>query len=148
MEKVNEKRCPKCNFPNPVDAKFCQECGTSLQVIAESKLPHVKTSSVSKPDFKLKLILPNNSEIPIISGIQIIGREHVLDVLSEDDALYVSREHIEVSLDDNSGRVFIEDISRNGTTLNGKEIKGEGKKEVFYGDKIVLARKVTLTVSR
>ena len=36
-------KCPKCNFNNPADSKFCKECGTQLITSEVISSPHTKT---------------------------------------------------------------------------------------------------------
>ncbi|MFB0565248.1 MAG: protein kinase [Candidatus Aminicenantaceae bacterium] len=36
-------KCPKCNFENPADTKFCGECGASLSPSEEISLPQTET---------------------------------------------------------------------------------------------------------
>jgi len=44
-------KCPKCQFENPDDSKFCKECGT--QVISSEKISpsHTKTLEIPKEEF-------------------------------------------------------------------------------------------------
>ena len=44
-------KCPKCQFENPDDSKFCKECGT--QVISSEKISpsHTKTLETPKEEF-------------------------------------------------------------------------------------------------
>ncbi len=44
-------KCPKCQFDNPDDSKFCKECGT--QVIFSEEIPpsHTKILETPKEEF-------------------------------------------------------------------------------------------------
>ena len=44
-------KCPKCQFDNPDDSKFCKECGT--QIISSEEIPasHTKTLETPKGEF-------------------------------------------------------------------------------------------------
>ena len=44
-------KCPKCNFENPDDSKFCKECGT--QVISSEEIPASPTKTLETPKKEL-----------------------------------------------------------------------------------------------
>lgn len=60
-----------------------------------------------------------------------------------DDVAYVSGEHLTFSIED--GDVFVVDVSRNGTDLNGTALDG-GKAELEDGDTLTLAERAELEV--
>lgn len=86
-----------------------------------------------------KLILPNNTEIKITEDETIFGREDFVGAVSSKDSLYIGKKHFKIiKVDD---RLYIEDLNtKNGTTLNGEEIKGLGRKELKGGDDILVAK--------
>jgi len=43
-------KCPKCNFNNPADSKFCKECGTQLIPSEEISSPHAETLETPKEE--------------------------------------------------------------------------------------------------
>jgi len=56
---------------------------------------------------------------------------------------YVSSEHLEFTVED--GDVYVEDLSRNGTKLNGRDLDG-GRAKLSDGDTLVLADRAKLGV--
>ena len=43
-------KCPKCEFVNTADSKFCKECGTQLIPLADAKLSFTETLEVPKEE--------------------------------------------------------------------------------------------------
>jgi pSer/pThr/pTyr-binding forkhead associated (FHA) protein len=85
-----------------------------------------------------RLVLPNNTEIKILENETIFGRFNFVGAISADDLQFIGREHFKIMKMDDG--VYIEDLdSVNGTKLNGEEIKGDGRKELKDGDKILVA---------
>lgn len=112
----------------------------------KSKLDHLKSKS-TKPKSSsclakrgLKLILPKGNEIEIKPGVYV-GRdllaEPFLKIDQKIDLMLISRNHFIIREDAN--RLYIEDeMSLNGTRLNGKEITGLGPFAIYDGDKILI----------
>ena len=44
-------KCPKCNFENPSDTKFCGECATPLPSSKEISASPTKTLETPKEEF-------------------------------------------------------------------------------------------------
>lgn len=86
-----------------------------------------------------KLILPNNNEVRITEDEKIFGREDFLGVVSVDDLLFIGRKHFKIIRMDDG--LCIEDLgTKNGTMLNGEEIKGLERRKLKDGDEILVAK--------
>jgi hypothetical protein len=44
-------KCPKCNFDNPADTKFCGNCAAALKPSEEISPSHTKTLETPKEEF-------------------------------------------------------------------------------------------------
>ncbi|MBX2903320.1 MAG: trypsin-like peptidase domain-containing protein [Chitinophagales bacterium] len=64
-----------------------------------------------------------------------IGRNSEADIILT--AHFCSRDHAKLTIS-NTGKIFLQDISSNGTTINGKKITNQTS-EVNYGDEILFA---------
>lgn len=86
-----------------------------------------------------KLILKDEYEFLIESYEKIFGREDFLGISAPDDLLYIGKEHFKIfKMDDG---FYIEDLkTKNGTILNGKEIKGIGKQKLKNEDNLLIAK--------
>lgn len=123
-------------------------CGFGIEFLyikysTKSKLD--LTTMVMKPRKLLaKLILPDGNHIIITQYERIFGREDFLGILLPDQLIFIGKEHVKLTrLDDG---FYIEDMNtKNGTTVNGQDIKSLGKIKLKNNDQIVLAE--TLTVS-
>ncbi|WP_321421664.1 FHA domain-containing protein [uncultured Methanobacterium sp.] len=123
-------------------------CGFGIEFLyrkfsKKSKL--ALTTMVMKPRKLLaKLVLPDGISITITHSERIFGREDFLGILVADELMFIGKEHFKLTrLDDG---FYIEDMdTKNGTTVNGEEIKGLGKIKLNDNDQIGMAQ--TLTVS-
>lgn len=99
-----------------------------------------ETVTIKEPRTALaKLILPDNREIKLTRDEKSFGREDFLGVISGDDLLFIGRRHFKIVVMD--GEFYIEDLdTKNGTMLNGEEIKGLGRKKLKNGDEILAAK--------
>jgi len=98
-----------------------------------------KVDASLMPEKNAKLILPDNEEIEIREGENTFGRENFRGVVSDEDLQHISRKHFTITRANNM--FFIEDAgSLNGTKLNGKEIKGLGRRKLENGDEIFVAK--------
>ncbi|OHD05391.1 MAG: hypothetical protein A2Y34_09975 [Spirochaetes bacterium GWC1_27_15] len=87
---------------------------------------------VLSPNFLGKTFIIDKQKI-------IIGRSDECDFVIKDPL--ISKEHCQITIDDNE-QFFIEDLgSRNSTYLNGKELKK--KTQIFYTDKILIGDTIT-----
>lgn len=74
------------------------------------------------------------------SGWFVIGRKVHCGVVVPEAHAFVSGEHCKVHKEDNSSQVLVEDLSSNGTWVNGKRI-GKGNQQLArIGDEISLAK--------
>jgi hypothetical protein len=90
-----------------------------------------------------QLILPNNNNIIVNGAERILGREDFLGIISTDKLMFIGKEHLKVIKD--SGCFYIQDLNtKNGTMLNGEVLKGFEKVKLEDGDKIVLAKSLTI----
>lgn len=100
------------------------------------------------------VIVFNGREIPLQSGVNVLGRDALADVQIDDPT--VSRRHASITIRDES--VTIEDLdSKNGTFLDGVKLSGSapiGERQlIVLGDVSIAFRRSratgsTLTVSR
>jgi hypothetical protein len=86
-----------------------------------------------------KLILPNNEDYVLHDYEKRFGREDLLGFTHSEDLLYIGKEHFKLTrLDDG---FYIEDLNtKNGTKVNGEDIRGLGKIKLRNGDQITMAR--------
>jgi hypothetical protein len=128
-------KCDYCKADNPEREMFCQNCGNPLK----------RVSGKEREEFPvdIRLALPNGNEILLSEGgkesefERVFGRDDFKEAAGENHN-YISREHFKISKD--GKKIFIEDnSSRNGTKLNGEEVRGKGRKELKKGDEIMVA---------
>lgn len=91
-----------------------------------------------------RVLLPDNSEVPLTGGpVTTLGRSNFSRALAPNQASVVSKQHCQISYE--GGRYFIQDISLNGTKVNGMDIRGRGKVELTDGAQVSLADALTFT---
>jgi pSer/pThr/pTyr-binding forkhead associated (FHA) protein len=72
------------------------------------------------------------------------GRADLLSLLKPEDAKFVSRRHFAIKLERN--KFYIKDLgSRNGTKVNGNDIRGKDWVELFPESKINIADVLEMT---
>ncbi|MGC9517550.1 MAG: FHA domain-containing protein [Methanomicrobiales archaeon] len=98
-----------------------------------------ETTMINKPRKVLaKLILPEQKEFIIEQYERIFGREDFVGLMVVDELLYVGKNHFKLSRMDDG--FYIEDLNtKNGTMINGEEIKGRGKIKLKNNDSIIIA---------
>lgn len=86
-----------------------------------------------------KLILPQNKDYFLNDYEKKFGREDLLGFTETENLIYIGKEHFKLTrLDDG---FYIEDLNtKNGTKVNGADIRGLGKIKLRNGDQITLAR--------
>ena len=127
--------CPSCGFSqNPPGAQFCIQCGVRLvsQECAPEPVMH-----------KAALVLSDTVELELTENETIIGRKDFLQNVSPEEAKYISREHCKI-MKEGDTFFILDEASSNGTTLNGIQIKGQGKKALADDDEIILADTITI----
>jgi hypothetical protein len=91
-----------------------------------------------------KLVMPDGSEMLLAGNNRSFGRQDFEKFLPPDKRSYISRQHVNISYEND--HYYIEDrSSTNGTSLNGMDIKGDGRHEIDDGDVIELADKLSIT---
>jgi pSer/pThr/pTyr-binding forkhead associated (FHA) protein len=86
-----------------------------------------------------KLSLKENYEFLIKEFEKIFGREDFLGMALTDDLLFIGKRHFKITKMDDG--FYIEDLdTKNGTKLNGEEIRGSGKVKLENGDEILVAK--------
>lgn len=94
-----------------------------------------------------KLSLPDGSEMLLAGDARALGRRDFEKFLTPDTITYISRQHINIWYEDN--QYYIEDrSSTNGTSVNGKDIRGKGRYALKDGDVIDLAGKLTISFKK
>jgi hypothetical protein len=136
MLPITEIQCPHCGKTHPSHIGSCPETGGDLpQMGSEGRPPAIVVA---------KLILGDGSEIVLAPVERSLGRYDFDRFISAQDLPYVSKKHLVVTFE--NGTYFIEDSSsKNGTLLNGIEIKGSGKQALKNGDQIELGKVVSLS---
>lgn len=106
-----------------------------LRHAPKSKLIDEETILIKPKKLLGRLILPNKEEFILKDYERKLGREDFLGY--GDDLLYISKEHFKlIRLDDG---FYIEDLNtKNGTKINGEDIRGLGKIKLRNGDEIKL----------
>lgn len=127
-------QCPRCRHWNPQDSNFCEMCGTLLERPAP------------QPTRRCSLNLGSYT-VPIDiyeGGFREFGRADLLNLMKPEDARFISRKHFAIKLDKN--KFYIKDLgSKNGTKVNGSDIRGKDWVELDSGDKINVADVLELT---
>ena len=163
--------CKNCNSQLDYSNGYCEICGNPLsgsvsysnpkQSIVddilnksnkynpfhrESQKPKINyqqnSGTILAPQHAAKLVLHNNSTIPLVNTITQLGRNdfNAPDSVSK----YISSNHFNIF--NNNGRFYIEDKgSTGGTKLNGVEIRQMGLKPLNNGDIILLANIYKIT---
>jgi hypothetical protein len=130
--------CPACKEINAPGTAFCDQCGASL---GQTTQP-LETPPPPPPKLKNSMVLPDGSEL-VIDAKKEFGRLDLAKYAGPSEAMWMSRSHFVVF--EENGVPYIQDQgSTNGTKLNKKEIKLEGKQQLKDGDEIVVADSVKL----
>lgn len=133
MRDAKQCRCalhPNCGHWNPPDSNFCEMCGCRL-------------AAVITAFFKLA-----GGSIPLEleeTGTPIeLGRANFIQLIGAEKSRFISRRHFAVKCE--GGKFAIMDLgSKNGTKVNGIDIRGRGWTDLRPGDKVTLADEIELT---
>jgi predicted component of type VI protein secretion system len=67
------------------------------------------------------------------------GREDFIGVAPADELMFIGKEHFKITREDDG--YYLEDLNtKNGTSLDGENITGQGKRKLTEGDEIVVAK--------
>ncbi|MBP2046681.1 FHA domain-containing protein [Methanobacterium aggregans] len=115
-----------------------------LQRRLESKPKMEEDTVLIKPQNLLaKLVLDNKNEVVIKNYEHVLGREDFLGLVSSEKLLFIGKTHFRLTKFDDG--VYIEDLhTKNGTMINGRNIKGLGKIKLGDGDEICVAKVLNL----
>lgn len=141
-------QCPVCNSAQDPAQNFCRECGAELDSGSSPTKEPPDDPQSDAADIEMWLELGGHS-VQLSDGDTIGAglREIVMDMHSREEALYISREQFEVSIDAAAGRCLLRDLgSKNGTILNGEELPTEKYQQVVDGDSIVLPPDIQATI--
>lgn len=90
-----------------------------------------------------KFILPTGDELVIKEYEKVFGREDFLGLVLSDDLLFIGKNHFKIMKMDDG--FYIEDLdTKNGTLINGEDIKGLGKIKLNDNDEILVATTLRL----
>jgi len=129
----NALQCSRCSHWNPPDSIYCEMCGNPLREISPPS---------ASMGFKL---VSDSGTISVREQSRTFGRMDFINMLKQqDDSKYISRQHFQIKQE--QGKYYIQDVgSKNGTKLNGVDIRGKGWQEIKPGDKISVADVLELT---
>lgn len=122
--------CPNCKFPNFPGAAECLLCKTSLEGVEAVELePGARTEAEAVAYLCCHPFPPE----PLYEGARLsLGRTRKADITLPHHS--ISRQHGSVSV--SAGTVRFEDLSSNGSFINGKRV--EGSVELRPGDVLTL----------
>ena len=90
-------------------------------------------------EIMIKSVFSSPTTLKLKEGEYIIGRDPTCQVVLPDP--YISRKHVRLFYRD--GKWYVEDLgSRNGTYINGEDIRGRGAVEVKPGVEVILGLSV------
>lgn len=124
---------------------ICLLAAVAIQLYRLRKCEQLEMTFAKLPisAHRAKLILPGNREITLKTPVSNIGRNELAATGTSHNLDFVSRKHFTITFE--NGKYYIEDQdSKNGTRLNGLEIRGRGRYELNDGDIIDVAGVATL----
>jgi pSer/pThr/pTyr-binding forkhead associated (FHA) protein len=142
-------KCKNCKASIPDDSETCPECGVyvnQLKIDENSGIFNTGTDEITeviKDDVDnngVFLVLENGTKYNLPEGREItIGRKDVgsspdIDLGPYDKGPYISRNQGTFILQD--GDLFFTDKSKNGTTLNGREMEKNARTKLKNKDEL------------
>lgn len=106
---------------------------------AKSKMIQTTISPPSESSkYMAKLVLKENHEFLIKEYERTFGREDFIGVAPVDELMFIGKEHFKITRNDDG--YYIEDLNtKNGTSLDGEDISGLGKRKLTDDDEIIVA---------
>jgi len=168
MSQQGKLSCPSCesSFEPTPNGGFCPDCDTphpdydhgdqtdtedSLAAPVEGAKEQIEEPDDADEESVESVTLVLNEETYTFEDGETFGRrsDGWLDDLIEaaggkDEVVYISGEHLEFSFEDDG--VYVEDVSRNGTALNGTALDGDRAK-LEDGDSLTLAKRAEIEVA-
>lgn len=107
---------------------------------AKSKMLQTTMTPPSESSkFLAKLVLKEKHEFLIKEYERTFGREDFIGVAPADELMFIGKEHFKITREDDG--YYLEDLNtKNGTSLDGENITGQGKRKLTEGDEIVVAK--------
>jgi hypothetical protein len=103
--------------------------------ILKTTVTHNKNNNLSFA----QLILPNNNNIVVDGAERVIGREDFVGIISTDKLLFIGKDHFKVFKEFDG--YYVQDLNtKNGTQVNGEELKGSEKKMLKSDDEILVGK--------
>ena len=148
------EKCPQCGIERVAGENFCDSCGHKYAAGSESQDQQQpeQVQDQQQPAISGRLSMRDSSGAEILS-IQFddvpktVGRQDVSELLTSQgkDPLQISRKHCTIFKEGDD--YYIEDgttsvqekPSGNHTTVNGKDITGQGRIKLADNDQVVLA---------
>lgn len=128
-------KCPECKAENEAGARFCAECGAPLSKEDETLVIGGEPEGATSP----ALVLSTGESFQLGEGETVVGRKDEgvpvdIDLSPFDKDKYTSRKHCVFLLE--GGKLYVTDLSANGTFLQDKRLGKNAKTEVQDGNKI------------
>lgn len=138
MDELEIRLCDNCGHINDVSSLECEKCSFDLTFVVPTIY---KNNAIASENNALNVwtfqAIDDKAVEFIVDKTISIGREY--DILQEyfNKSDFISRNHSRIFIEDNT--LFIEDLSTNGTFLNGIRIIKSQKTEINVGDIIAFA---------
>jgi hypothetical protein len=128
-------KCSECGTENEEGARFCAECGSTLAEADETLV----IGAEPRGGKEASLVLSTGESFDLKEGDNVVGRKDEgvavdIDLGPFDKDKYTSRKHCIISLE--GGKLFVTDLSSNGTFLQDKRLDKNAKTAAPAGSKI------------